>query len=51
MDVKTQIDQYGTMLDGYCIDIAKEAQEVSNIISSFEAQSIYLMNPEPPNGG
>ena len=47
-DIKSQIDKYGATLDSYCIDIAKEANEVSNQISSLQAQSIYLMEPEPP---
>ena len=47
-DIKSQIDEYGATLDSYCIDIAKEANEVSNQISSLQAQSIYLMEPEPP---
>ena len=47
-DIKSQIDEYGATLDSYCIDIAKEANEVSNQISSLEAQSKYLMEPEPP---
>lgn len=50
-DIKAQIDEYGALLDSYCIDIAKEAQDVSNTISSLQAQTIYLMEPEPPNGG
>ena len=47
-DIKSQIDEYGATLDSYCIDIAKEANEVSNQISSLQAQSIYLIEPEPP---
>ncbi|MBR1385455.1 MAG: hypothetical protein IJ568_01350 [Bacilli bacterium] len=47
-DVKTQIDEFGASLDGYCKDIANEAQVVSDKINSLMSQLVYLMEPEPP---
>ena len=47
-DIKDQIDKFGATLDNCCIEIAQKAKVVSDTINSLMAQSVYLMEPEPP---
>lgn len=48
-DIVDQIDTYGVMLDNRCIDIATEAHNVSNQISTLNAQLTYLQKSKVEN--